>query len=158
MAVAFGVGLLLLGLLASVYRGHIAGVSYFNRPKFAQGRLYGPIVALAIGTCLLAGLWLIGRVSRPSMFATAALLLALWIYRRSIRSLRFQRWLLRRDFDRLKQERPSLTDQALLYELAHRRHPRWAQEMLEQMVADYPTLDDLGRILVLMERNVRGFK
>jgi hypothetical protein len=157
MALGFGLGLLLLGLAASLGRAHIRGQSYFNRPRIAQGRLFDPLLALATALLLLTGLYLIGRASPPVMVATSAALLVLWGYRRVIRSLRFQRWLLRRDFDRLKRERPGRPDPEILYLLVHGRHPRWAQEMLEQMIADYPTVDELARILSLMERNVRGY-
>ena len=44
----------------------------------------------------------------------------------------------------------------VLFELTMRRHPGWGEELIRQMVLDYPDFDDLARIIGGMERGFRG--
>ncbi len=153
-----GVAALLAGLVASVAGAHMKGRRYFDRPAIARNRLFDPLLGLLKWGLLTAGLLLVGAVSWTVAAGAAALLLGLWGYLRFIHSVRFQGWLLRRDYEAIKRGRPGLSEKEILFQLAYRRNPRWGEELIEQMVIDYPTIDELARIIARMERGFRGFK
>jgi hypothetical protein len=92
------------------------------------------------------------------MIATTVGLVLLWGYCRVIRSVPFQARLLKHDFEILRRQRPALPEDRLLYELACRRHPQWGEELIEQMVRDYPTIEEFADVVARMERGFRGFK
>ena len=152
-----GGSLLVLGLLGLLASAHFKGLRYFDRPAPARNPWFDPALDVCKWALLVAGLVLIARASLPVFFSAAGLLLALWGYRRFIRSALFQEKLLRRDFAVLRRARPDLSDEAILFELACRKHPRWGPELIEQMVRDYPTVESFARIMSKMERGFRGF-
>ena len=158
MSLPFGFTAILLGLLASVVGAHMKARRYFDRPSLARNKLFDPALGFLKWALILSGLFLLDRASRRAAVATAIALLLLWGYRRFIRSVSFQSWLLRRDYDALKRRRPDLPERAILHELLMSRHARWGEELVEQIVLDYPTFDDLAPIIAKMERGFRGFK
>jgi hypothetical protein len=149
---------LLLGLLAMLAAVHMKGLRYFDRPTFARNAVFDPALDLLKWILVAGGLLLVLRLSRPAFLLTAAILLALGSYLRLVRSGRFQARLLRRDFEALRSSRPDLTDGEILFELAYRRHPRWGQELIEQMTRDYPTIESFAAMLARMERGFREFR
>jgi hypothetical protein len=153
-----GVVLLLLGLLAMLVSAHFKGLRYFDRPTPARNAYFDPIIDVLKWCLVTAGLVLLWRASRPSFVAAGAVLLTLWSYRGFVRSRFLQGRLLRRDFAALRRTHPGMSDGEILYELAYRRHARWGPELLEQMVKDYPTVEELSRMMVRMERGFRGFR
>lgn len=157
MTLAIGGALLLLGLLGMALSVHFKGLRYFDRPSLARHAFFDPTLDIAKWLLLLAGLFLLARASRPAFLGAAGALLLLTGYRRFIRSARFQERLLARDFAALKRDRPDLSSDEALYEIAMRRHPRWGPELIEQMVRDNPTVESFARILAKMERGFRGF-
>ena len=158
MGLALGFVLLLLGMLAALAGIHLGGLRFFDRPGIARHRLFDPLLALLKWVLLLGGLGLVAAASRPVALVTASLLALLWGYRRFVRSLAFQGWLLKRDFQALRRARPGASHKELLYVLAMRRHAAWGPELLEQMVEDYPTIEGLARKIAQMERGFRGFR
>ncbi len=157
MSPAPGIALLVLGLLGMVLSAHVKGLRYFDRPSVARNALFDPALDLVQWLLLLAGLVLLARASPGSFVAAAGTLLALGCYRRFIRSARFQQRLLARDFAARRRDRPDLSDEQILFEIALRRHPRWGPELIDQMVRDCPTVESFARIMVRMERGFRGF-
>jgi hypothetical protein len=155
---AVGAVSLVAGLLAWLVRAHYAGRRYFDRPALARNRLFDPLILLLQWTFLLGGMFLLGRSSWIVALSAAAGLIVLWGYRRAIRSAAFQRRLLRREFEALRTDRPDLPERALLHQIVMRRHPQWGEELIEQMVLDYPTIEDLARMICRMERGFRGFR
>ncbi len=158
MRLAAGAALILLGLLGLLVGIHLRGLRYFDRPSAARHRLFDPLLALIAWTVLAAGLALLWRASPPVAAGAGLALLALWGYRRLVRSVAFQRRRLRRDFESLKRARPGVPEREILCQLAYRRNPRWGEELIRQMVIDYPKFEDLARIIVMMERGFRGLR
>jgi hypothetical protein len=153
-----GAGLLFLGLLAWLVGAHFKSLRFFDRPRLARNRLFDPLLAFLAWTLVAAGVVLITRAA-PAAGALIALVLAgLWAYRRLIRSVPFQRRLLRRDLEALRRRHPGEADKVLLCRLVFSRHPGWGEELIEQMVFDYPAVDDLARMLAKMEKGFRGFR
>jgi hypothetical protein len=158
MIIALGVALVLLGLLAALAATHFKALRYFDRPPLARNRFFDPALGTLKWILLAAGLLLLGSASRTVTIATAAAIAFLWGYRRLIRSVPFQARLLKSDFENLRRRRPALPEDRILYELACRRHPQWGEELIEQMVRDYPTIEEFARVVARMERGFRGFK
>lgn len=153
-----GIAAVLAGLFAWLLVAHFRSLRFFDRPSIARHRAFDPtLMALGAGL-VLAGLLLIGSAAPGLGIAAAAGMAALWGYRRFLRSVAFQRWLLRRDYRALRRRNPDLPESGLLSRLVLERHPSWGEELIEQMVLDYPTFEDIARVVVLMERGFRGFR
>jgi hypothetical protein len=158
MSAAAGVALILASLVAWVVGLQFKSRRYFDRPALARNARFDPMVATVHWLLLAAGLVVLGRASAPAAGAAAAILLAGWAYRRFIRSVPFRRWLLHRDVAAARRANPKLPEREILFRLVMQRHPRWGEELIEQMVNDYPTVDRLARMLAKMERGFRGFR
>ncbi|HKB08694.1 MAG TPA: hypothetical protein VKF61_10485 [Candidatus Polarisedimenticolia bacterium] len=158
MMLAVGVALLLLGLFAMLLSRHFKDLRYFDRPTVARNPYFDPSLDLLKWLLLAAGLLALWRASRPVCLVASAALLGLGAYRRVIKSRLVQSRLLRREYAALKRERRGMSDGDILFELAYRRHARWGQELIEQMVKDYPTFEEFSRMMVRMERGFRGFR
>ena len=152
-----GGALLLLGLLGFLASTHFKDLRYFDRPAAARTPWFDPALDVLKWLLLIAGLALIALGSMPVASLVAGLLVALWSYKRFIRSAWFQEKLLRREFLARRRARPELSEEAILFELACRKHPRWGPELIEQMVRDYPSVESFARIMTRMERGFRGF-
>jgi hypothetical protein len=158
MRAATGIVLILAALLFWVVGMHFRARRYFDRPTLARNLWFDPIVVILRWLLLAAGLIVLARSSPPAAVAAAAILTAGWAYRRLIRSVAFRRWLMRREFATARRNSPGLLDREILFRLVMQRHPRWGEELIEQMVHDYPTVDRLVRMVAKMERGFRGFQ
>ena len=152
-----GVVLLLTGLLCFLASAHFKDLRYFDRPAAARTPWFDPALDVLKWLLLVAALARIAMISIPMASLVATLLLALWAYRSFIRSVYVQERLLRREFTARRRDRPDLSDEAILFDLASRKHPRWGPELIEQMVRDYPSVESFARIMTRMERGFRGF-
>ena len=158
MSLLPGFALLGAGLLTAIVALQMKSRRYFDRPAVARNRYFDPGLGLLKWMLSLGGLAVIGRASPRTALATGGALLLLTGYRCFIRSVRFQAWLLRADYERLRRARPGSPDSEILFELAVRRNPRWGEELIAQMVLDYPTFDELAPMIAKMERGFRGFR
>ena len=158
MTLASGYALLFAGLLAWLVGAHVKSLRYYDRPALARRRHFDPALILLAYLLAFLGLVQLGRGSRAALTWTCLVLLGLAAYRVYVRGAAFQRHLLRRDLEALERERPAMDREALLCLLIYRRHPGWGEELIEQMVRDYPQVDDLARVLARMERGFRGFR
>ncbi len=158
MRAATGIVLILAALLFWVVGVHFRARRYFDRPTLARNLWFDPIVVTLRWLLLAAGLIVLARSSPPAAVAAAAILTAGWAYRRLIRSVAFRHWLMRREFATARRNSPGLPDREILFRLVMERHPRWGEELIEQMVHDYPTVDRLVRMVAKMERGFRGFR
>lgn len=152
-----GAAVLLVGLLCFLASAHFKDLRYFDRPAAARSPWFDPGLDVLKWLLLVAGLARIATISVPIGSLVAAFLLALQAYRSFIRSVYVQERLLRREFSERRRDRPDLSDEAILFELASRKHPRWGPELIEQMVRDYPSVESFARIMTRMERGFRGF-
>ena len=158
MTLAAGIAAIVAGLLAALAGAHIRSGRYFDRPAIARNRIFDPLLSILKWLLVLAGLAILGRASRRGAALVSLALAVLWGYLRFVRGARFQGWLLRRDYVALRRSKPGVPEAEILHELAYRRNPRWGDELIEQMVIDYPTIDELAPIVVKMERGFRGFR
>lgn len=147
-----------LGLLGSLVRTHLRERRFFDRPTLARSRLFDPLLNLARWILILASLLLLAVSSAATATVTAVVLSLLVVYMKFIRSVWYQTRLIRRDFERLRRARPGVPERDLLYQMTCARHPRWGPELVEQMLLDFPAVDDLAPIIVKMEKGFRGFR
>ena len=158
MRLFIGLALLALGLLGSLLRSGLREKRFFDRPTLARARFFDPLCGLLCWVLILGGIYGIATVSLGWGMAISWILLILIAYRSFIRSVWFQTRLLRRDYEALRRKRPAAPEREILFDLTMSRHPRWGPELVEQMILDYPSVDDLAPIITKMERGFRGFR
>jgi len=156
--IAAGLVVLMAGLLGALASIHFKGLRYFDRPALARHPLFDRVLGLARWILVLAGLGLLAIGSR-FVFAIAGGLLALaWGWRRLVRSVPFQTRLLRRQCEAIRRRHRGAKEEDLLRLIAIQRHPEWGEELIDQMVRDYPSVETLSVMMVRMERGFRGFR
>jgi hypothetical protein len=158
MMMAAGVALLAAGLLGFLATLHFRGLRYFDRPALARHPAFDRSLAAVPWILIPAGLALLARASATAGMAAAGTLAIAWAWRRFVRSLAFQSWLMRRDYEALRRGRPGAAAGDLLRLLLMRRHPEWGEELIDQMARDYPTIMEMSVMTARMERGFRGFR
>lgn len=158
MNVAWGAALILASLMTWLIGQHFKARRYFDRPSLARGPWFDPAIVVLHWLLLALGLIVLARSSATATVVVVAVLSAGWGYRRYVRSAACRRRLMRREFAAARRQNPELPDKELLFRLVMERHPRWGEELIEQMVNDYPTVDQLARMMAKMERGFRGFR
>jgi hypothetical protein len=150
-----------LGLIAAaawLLGRHVAEARWYDRPRFARVPGFDGALAVLRWLAFGAGLLLMWRASARAAAAASSLFLAAWAWRAMVRSHAWKRRLMRKDYDRLRRDRPGLEETDLLVQVVLLHHPAWGEELIAQMVLDYGTLDDLARVVARMERGFRGFR
>jgi hypothetical protein len=158
VTVACGFAVVAAGLLLLLMVAQMKARRFFERPTLARNRLFDPLLTLLAYALIPGGFALAARGSRRAAAAGGTALALLWGYHRFIRSVRFQGWLLKRDYGALRRRHAGRPEKEILFELVSRRNPRWGDELIEQMVVDYPTIEELSRMIAKMERGFRGFR
>ena len=158
MSLLSGTLLVLLGGLAWLVGTHFMAGRYFDRPGPVRHPLFDPVMAFLRWGLFLIGTGILARTSPRTALAAVILLASIWAYRVFVRSAFFQRRLLRREVETLRAAHPDLAEPAILYQIVMRRHREWGEELIEQMVTDYPTVEALAGMIARMERGFRGFR
>ena len=153
-----GAFLCLIAAVAWLLGSHVAEARFYDRPRFARVAGFDKALAVVRWLAFGTGLVLLRRASSPAAVAAAALFLAAWGWRTLVRSHAWKRRLMRKDYERLRRDRPDLEEGDLLVQVVLLRHPGWGEELISQMVLDYPTLDGVARVVAKMERGFRGFR
>ena len=156
-ALLAGVLLCLLAAAWWLFARHLAEARFYDRPRFARVRGFDAALALLRWVAFGAALVLLWRAAPWTAVAAALVFLAGWIWRRLVRGPAWKRRLMKRDYERLRHDRPDLAERDLLVQVVLLHHPGWGEELVAQMVLDYRTLDSLARVVARMERGFRGF-
>ena len=107
----------------------------------------------AVRALLFLGGWFFaGRAFPRSAALLAAILLGAAAWKRYLRGRFHRRRMFRRAFEREKGRDPAATDRQILQRILYSLHPRWGEELIEQMVADQPNPDAVADMVVRMER------
>ncbi len=158
MLIAAGLMVLIAGLVCALASIHFKGLRYFDRPELARHPVFDRVLDLAQWILVLAGLGLLARGSRVTFAVVGGLLVLAWGWRRLVRSVPFQARLLRRQCEAMRRQHPGAKENDLLRLLVVRRHQEWGEELIDQMVRDYPSIERLSVMMVRMERGFRGFR
>jgi hypothetical protein len=152
-----GLTLVGLSLFFWLVGQHFREGHWFDRPGVARHPLFDPLLAVARWAALAAGLALLWRASPPAAAVTAMLLLGLAGWRLVARSAKMRARSLGRRQSDLRAARPGLSQRDALRQAVLERHPEWGEELVDQMMLDYGTTDDMARVMTRMERGFRGF-
>jgi hypothetical protein len=155
---AAGLAAVLAGLLLTLVRLNLRERKYFDRPAPARHRLFDPVLNLIRWSLLLGGVALLAFTAPGMALALLVVLLGAWGYATAVRSVWNRRRHLRRERAALRRGRPGLPEHDILFALIDRHHPEWGEELIRQMVIDYPDVDRLARMVAKMERGFRGFR
>jgi hypothetical protein len=60
--------------------------------------------------------------------------------------------MIRRAFEREKSRDPAASDVQILIRILHALHPRWGEELIEQIATDNPTPEGVADMVIRMER------
>jgi hypothetical protein len=138
-----GFCLIALALLAWLVVANMRERRFFDRPALARNRVFDPAVTVA-GILLV----IFGLAALTALATALAILRGGWRRRR----------LFLLDVARVRRDFPDLAERDLLVRAVLIRHGRWGDELVEQMVHDYPAVPDLARVVARMERGFRGFR
>lgn len=152
LPIALGTGFTSVGLLMGLLEVHYRRMPAWNRPRWVLGRVYARLWSPVRRCLVLAGPLVVAWDSVPLAAGIGLALLATATWLAWVRSERHSKRSFRRAFERLRAERPGESDRAILREMVRARHARWADDLLDRIVDDHPSPDDLARILHRMER------
>lgn len=153
-----GLALVGLSLFLWLLGQHLREGRWFDRPGFARHTLFDPLLALLRWSALVAGLALLWRAGPRAAIVVAVILLALAGWRELARSAAMRARTLRRRQSDLRAAHPGLSERDALRRAVLERHPEWGEELVEQMMLDYGTTDEMARVMTRMERGFRGFR
>jgi len=153
-------GLVLVGLSLFLWLlgRHFREGRWFDRPRVARHRLFDPLLAAVGWSALAAGLALLWRAAPPAAIVMAALLLGLAGWRQVAQSAVMRARSMRRRQSVLRAAHPGLSERDALRRVVLERHPEWGEELIEQMLLDYDTTEEMARVMTRMERGFRGFR
>ncbi|HUD72941.1 MAG TPA: hypothetical protein VMQ62_13360 [Dongiaceae bacterium] len=143
----------LLWLIAT----HLRERPWFDRPDLARHRLFDPAILAAAGGSFAGGIVVVARRSPGAALGVTALVALAWGWRRFVRSAAWRRRTLARDLERARGADPAAPAHELLVRAILARHPEWGEELVAQMVLDYPDAARLAAVVARMERGFRGF-
>lgn len=153
-----GAALLLAAFVLWLTATHLRERPFFERPDLARHRLFDPAILTAAAAAFLGGLLAVARRSAAVACAVAVLVAVAWGWRRLVRSAFWRRRTLRRDLDRARRADPAAPARDLLARAVLARHPEWGEELVAQMILDYPDAERLAAVVARMERGFRGFR
>ena len=159
MAGLAGFGALALFLMLGLWWAGIRERPVYERPAFLIRPWFPPSFRLLRGLLFVLG-WALAVSSSPR--AAAALALALLVaaaWKKLVASRGYRRRMFRRAFEAERKRDPSAGDVQILRRILHTLHPRWGDELIEQIATDQPTPEGVADMVVRMERGglPRGF-
>jgi hypothetical protein len=101
--------------------------------------------------------FLIGWILSAAVYPRAAALLALaltvaWLWKRLLKGRRFRHRMIRQAFKRERARDPAASDVQILQRILHAMHPRWGEELIEQIATDNPTPEGVSDMVLRIER------
>ncbi len=151
-----GFALITLFLLMGLYRAHARELPVYRRPAFFIHPRFRILWSLVRVVLFVSG-WTLAWRSSPKMAGAAALLVsAAWGWRSYLQGARHRRQMVRRAFDAERARDPAASEVQALRRVLHAMHPRWGEELIEQIAADNPTPEAVADMVVRMERGGLG--
>jgi len=147
-----GFGLIVAFLLIGLWLDHVRERPVYERPAFLIHPRFWQAYSAARWILFLAG-WLLAGISFPrASFLLALALAAAWTWKRVMRGRWQRRRLIRKAFEREKARDPSTTDAQILQRILRSMHPRWGEELIEQIAGDNPSPEKVADMVHRMER------
>jgi len=140
-------------LVATYVREH----PWFERPDFARWRGFDAALAILRWGMFVWGLLLLASAAARTAALVVGLFLAALLWRIVARSAALKRRAMRKALADLRRRHPQEQERELLVRLVLSTHPRWGEELVRQMVIDFPGVDEMAIVVARMERGYRGF-
>ncbi|HEV8200251.1 MAG TPA: hypothetical protein VGS03_09535 [Candidatus Polarisedimenticolia bacterium] len=153
-----GTGLCIAAFVLWLVGTHVRERPWFERPDFARWRGFDAILMLLRWGLFAWGLFLVMSVSEAAAAVAVGLFLLGLGWRVVARSVALRRRAMRRAFEELRLRHPAEPERELLVRLVVSTHPRWGEELVRQMVLDYPSVDQIAVVVARMEQGYRGFR
>jgi len=151
-----GFACIALFLLMGLYRAHARELPVYRRPAFFIHPSFRILWTLVRASLFVAG-WMLAWRASPRMAGAAALLVsAAWGWRSYLQGTHHRRQMVRRAFDAERARDPAASEAQALRRVLHAMHPRWGEELIEQIAADNPTPEAVADMVVRMERGGLG--
>jgi hypothetical protein len=139
-------------LLMGLWLEHVRERPVYERPVVLIQPGFSLAFRLARWALFVLG-WGLAALAWPRASCLLALALAsLWCWKEVMRGRGQRRRMIRRAFEREKSRDPSATDAQILQRILHAMHPRWGEELIEQIAADQGTPEGVADMLVRIER------
>ena len=149
-----GLGFLLIAafLFMGLWLDHVRERPVYERPAFLVHPGFWVGYRIARWSLFLAG-WILAIAVFPKTSAGAgAALAAAWAWKRRIQGRSHRRRMIRRAFEREKARDAAATDVQVLERILHSLHPRWGEELIEQIASDNPTPERVADMVLRIER------
>jgi hypothetical protein len=153
-----GAGICVAAFVVWLVATHVRERPWFERPDFARWRGFDAILTLLRWGLFAWGLFLLASLSMTAAAMAVGLFLLGLGWRLVARSAARRRRAMRRAFAELRLRHPGEPERELLVRLVLSTHPRWGEELVRQMVLDYPSVDEMAVVVARMEQGYRGFR
>ena len=154
-----GFAALALFLILGLWWAGVRERPVYERPAVLIQSWFSPMFRLARGLLFAAG-WFLAVPAFPRISAGLALaLIAAAGWKGFVASRGYRRRMFRRAFEAERARDPAAGDVQILRRILHALHPRWGDELIEQIATDQPTPEGVADMVVRMERGglPRGF-
>lgn len=137
---------------------HVRERPWFERPDFARWRGFDTLLAFLRWGLFGWGLALLMARAPRAAAGVIAIFLAALLWRLVARSAALKRRAMRKALADLRRRHPREPENELLVRLVLSTHPRWGEELVRQMVIDFPSVDEMAIVVARMEQGYRGFR
>ena len=152
MAGVAGFGALALFLILGLWWAGVRERPVYERPGILIRPWFPATFQLARGLLFAIG-WILAARSFPRAAAgLALLLLAAAAWKKLVASRGYRRRMFRRAFEAERARDPAAGDVQILRRILHALHPRWGDELIEQIATDQPTPEGGADMVVRIER------
>jgi|GEM_PF-2028084 len=147
-----GFALVAAFILSGLWLDHVRERPVYERPAILIHPRFWIVFASIRWFLFLAGWGLSGVVFPRAALVLALALAAAWSWKRTLQGRRYRRRMIRQAFQREKARDPAATDIQILQRILHSMHPRWGEELIEQIAADNPTPEGVCDMILRIER------
>lgn len=148
LGLALVIGYVLLGL----WLEHVREKPVYERPRLLSRPRFWMGYSILRAALFLLGWGLLLRVSLPYALVLASILAGAWMWKRTVQGRPHRHRMIRRAFEREKTRDPAASDVQVLSRILHALHPRWGEELIEQIAADNPTPEGVADMVIRIER------
>ena len=147
-----GFGLIVAYLLSGLWLTHVRERPVYERPALLVHPWFRAAFSAFRGILFLAG-WTLAVWAFPRVSLLVVLVLAgSWSWWRFLHGPHHRRRMVRKAFEREKTRDPSAGDLQILRRILHSMHPRWGEELIEQITSDNPTPEGVADMALRIER------
>ena len=147
-----GFALIAACILSGLWLDHVRELPVYQRPAVLIHPRFWMIYASIRWISFLAGWGLSGAVFPRAALLLALALTAAWSWKRLLQGRRYRHRMIRQAFLRERGRDPAASDVQILQRILHSMHPRWGEELIEQIATDNPTPEGVSDMVLRIER------